>query len=228
MNALKASPSLRTISTFSCDIAYSDSPAASRAASRSANHSKAEGFSIANREHEPIVVLDFDAAGLAPQIPPLMCHNLVVAIDDLDQLIGAALPRLIRSDQELPRGLCSADWIGLRPIADRGDLKVQIGQLKPSVFVSTGEGVECSVILSTFSCDIAYSPQPSKGSVCPASSNQYSRKLTQRPSEASRAIKHPAKVAASSPLVAVTQNSAATRSPSITGFPMSTLTCPCS
>ena len=31
---VKASNALRTISTFSCDIAYSDSPAASRASSR--------------------------------------------------------------------------------------------------------------------------------------------------------------------------------------------------
>jgi hypothetical protein len=35
-----------TISTFSCDIAYSDGPAASRASARSANHSARSAFPL--------------------------------------------------------------------------------------------------------------------------------------------------------------------------------------
>src|SRR6476620_9763270 len=73
-----------------------------------------------------------------------------------------------------------------------------------------------------------YLPHPSYALAWPSTSNQYSRKSLQRPSGASRTTKQPAIVAVSLPRVAVTQNSAATRSPPITGDPIRTLTSPCS
>jgi hypothetical protein len=54
-------------------------------------------------------------------------------------------------------------------------------QLFEDALAQSGTAAMISPTSSTFSCDIAYSPQPSYALVWPSTSNQYSRKCSQRP-----------------------------------------------
>jgi hypothetical protein len=71
----------RTISTFSCDIAYSRSPTASRAFRREEAFAIADDLPVVEGVNGRVFALGFEAAAPASQPPPYARNHLIAGID---------------------------------------------------------------------------------------------------------------------------------------------------
>src|SRR5262245_4705753 len=77
----------------------------------------AEHLAVAEAEHHPVAPRHAGAAALASHVSELVDHDLVPpGIDELAPLVRALLPGLLRPDEELPDGFCTADRHVLGPL----------------------------------------------------------------------------------------------------------------
>ena len=150
----------RTVSTFSCDIAYSRSPRLRGPRLRSSNHSTADDLPVAEREHGPVVVVHLDPARPAARLPPHPHRP----------------PRLARSLTSVAsiRTVSHGSSAREQKLPDRVEARISFSGQSPTGTASTSASQSAdqpalsrrakassdALTISTFSCDIAYSESP--------------------------------------------------------------------